>query len=299
MAWPFSATRIRELVTASKCLAAGQKAEFSSQGDGKELSILLDLIDGGSYHLRLIVTAGRADTRESYEAALLLNNRRVRDISYSKIERKSISRSATSRKAGTRTFSITRFPQPSRIATTHSPIPSHRPARFPPTSLPALEYSNRIRPRPMVNNPVTTLTLDPEQCRHALTAFWSEQLTIERERNGLVLALPLMLPDGVQIAVEIHPISERHALLTDAGDILRWLAGHGLNVKTDSNRQWLEQRLAAFELSRNGFEIFREISLPFKASTFIFLVKRSPPSPASLSGTKSNSRSSPLPMSKS
>ncbi len=116
----------------------------------------------------------------------------------------------------------------------------------------------------MVNNPVTSFALDPEQCRHALTAFWSEQLTIERDRNGLILALPLMLPDGVQIAVEIHPVSERRALLTDAGDVLRWLAGHGLNVRTEANRQWLEQRLAAFELSRNGFEVFREIPLPIQ-----------------------------------
>lgn len=88
MTWSFSATRVRELVNAPKCLAAGQKAEFSSQGDGKELSVLLDLIDGGNYHLRLVVAAGRADIPESYEAALLLNNRRVRGIGYGKIERK-------------------------------------------------------------------------------------------------------------------------------------------------------------------------------------------------------------------
>ncbi len=116
----------------------------------------------------------------------------------------------------------------------------------------------------MVNNPVTTLALDPEQCRHALSAFWSEQLTVDRDRQGLVLALPLMLPDGVQVVVEIHPISERRALLTDAGDALRWLVGHGLNIKTDANRQWLDQRLAAFEVSRNGFELFREIALPIQ-----------------------------------
>ncbi len=88
MSWPFSATRVRELVATPKCLAAGQKAEFSSQGEGKELSVLLDLIDGGPYHLRLVVTAGRADLPDSYEAALLLNNRRVRGIGHSKIERR-------------------------------------------------------------------------------------------------------------------------------------------------------------------------------------------------------------------
>jgi hypothetical protein len=116
----------------------------------------------------------------------------------------------------------------------------------------------------MVNPSVTSFTLDPEQCRQSLAAFWSEQLTIERDGNGLVLALPLMLPDGVQIAVELHPVSERRAILSDAGDALRWLVGHGLNIKSDANKQWIDERLAAFELSRSGFEIFRDISLPIQ-----------------------------------
>jgi hypothetical protein len=88
MAWSFSAERVRELVAAPKCVAPGQKSEFASQGEGKEISVLLELIDGGSYHLRLIITAGRIDKRESYAAALLLNNRRVRGIDHNKIERR-------------------------------------------------------------------------------------------------------------------------------------------------------------------------------------------------------------------
>ncbi len=88
MAWTFSAARVREIVVAPKCISPEQKVEFSSQGEGKELNVLLDLIDGGSHHLRLVVSAGRADVPESYAAAFLLNNRRVRGIDHSKIERK-------------------------------------------------------------------------------------------------------------------------------------------------------------------------------------------------------------------
>jgi len=116
----------------------------------------------------------------------------------------------------------------------------------------------------MVNTAVESITLDPEDCRKALTAFWSEQLVIERDKNGIVLALPIMLPDGVQIAVEIHPLSERRAVLTDKGDALRWLASRGVNLKADGHKEWIDERLAAFELSRSGFEIFREIALPIQ-----------------------------------
>ena len=116
----------------------------------------------------------------------------------------------------------------------------------------------------MVTNAVDNTTLDPDDCREALTAFWSEQLSIERDKGGLVVALPLMLPDGLQVAVEIQPISARRAFLTDKGDALRWLTGRGINLKAEGHKQWIDERLAAFELSRSGFDIFREIALPLQ-----------------------------------
>lgn len=114
----------------------------------------------------------------------------------------------------------------------------------------------------MVTTAVTSTILNPDEFRRALTGFWSEQLAIEPDRNGLVLALPLMLPDGVQIAIQARPIAERSAVLTDAGDVLRWLSTRGMNVKAEGNKQWIDERLAAFELKRDGYEIFREIPLP-------------------------------------
>lgn len=89
MSWPYSAAVVHELVKAAKCFAPGRPPVFAMQGQhGKELNVMLELVDGGLYHLRLIVSAARADAPESYEAALLLNNRRVRGIGFSKIARK-------------------------------------------------------------------------------------------------------------------------------------------------------------------------------------------------------------------
>ncbi len=44
--------------------------------------------------------------------------------------------------------------------------------------------------------------------------------------------------------------------------MLRWLTTRGLNLKAEGNKQWLDERLATFELTRAGHEILREIPLP-------------------------------------
>ncbi len=89
MSWSFSAALVHELVQAQKSPAPGQQLTFVPQGDhGRELAVMLELTDGGLFHLRLIVAAGRTDSPETYEASLLLNNRRIRGVGFSKIERK-------------------------------------------------------------------------------------------------------------------------------------------------------------------------------------------------------------------
>lgn len=59
-----------------------------------------------------------------------------------------------------------------------------------------------------------------EACRDALMRFWGETLKIERAPRGLVLALPLMYPDGLQVAVHAELISDRLVLLSDRGEAL-------------------------------------------------------------------------------
>lgn len=89
MNWPYSSAVVHDLAKAAKCLAPGQSPVFTKQGEhGRELSVMLDLVDGGLYHLKLLVAAGRADLPETYEASFLLNNRRVRGIGFSKLDRK-------------------------------------------------------------------------------------------------------------------------------------------------------------------------------------------------------------------
>jgi hypothetical protein len=70
-----------------------------------------------------------------------------------------------------------------------------------------------------------------DQCRIALREFWSDSLEIESSRDGIVIALPLMLPDGIQVAIELRQVSSNAAVLSDRGEVLGALVGQGLNVE--------------------------------------------------------------------
>lgn len=108
----------------------------------------------------------------------------------------------------------------------------------------------------------TAPNLNPVEVRQALSSFWDEQLSVRTFDTGLVLALPLILPDGLQIVVKISPVSSSHALLSDAGDVLKWLITRGINVDSDANKEWIEDRLTAFGLRKSGLVITSEIALP-------------------------------------
>lgn len=98
-----------------------------------------------------------------------------------------------------------------------------------------------------------------------LTRFWGETLQIEEDAHGFHLAYPLMLPDGLQVVFRLRPITPTHAILSDAGEVLRFLSGQGVNPDSSANLHLIEDRLAFFEMQRDGFELFREIRLPLQA----------------------------------
>lgn len=98
--------------------------------------------------------------------------------------------------------------------------------------------------------------------RDTLTRFWDQALQIVWQRDHLVLAFPLMLPDGVQAVFELKPITATSALLSDSGRTLSALSGLGLNLDKGATAQLLDQRLAFFELQRDGFELRRSVKLP-------------------------------------
>jgi hypothetical protein len=98
--------------------------------------------------------------------------------------------------------------------------------------------------------------------RETLTRFWDQTLQIVWQRDHLVLAFPLMLHDGVQAVFELEPITATSALLTDGGRTLSALSGLGINLDKGATAHLLDQRLAFFELERDGFEIRRPAKLP-------------------------------------
>lgn len=88
MTWKYSSVRVHELVKAQKCLAPGQSATFENDGPSRKLRVALELVDGGIYNLELAVTAPVPNDPTTYEAALLLDKRRVRGVGFSTIERR-------------------------------------------------------------------------------------------------------------------------------------------------------------------------------------------------------------------
>lgn len=103
------------------------------------------------------------------------------------------------------------------------------------------------------------------ETRQRLSSFWNEALQTEWGRDRMVLAFPLMLPDGLQVVFELRPITPTAALVSDGGQVLSRLAGEGLKIEATATAQHLEQRLAFYGIDRDGFELFRPLRLPVDA----------------------------------
>src|SRR5260221_175859 len=111
---------------------------------------------------------------------------------------------------------------------------------------------------------ITTALLNPNTIRESLQSFWSETLEVAETRTGLALAVPLCRPDGWQIIVEVDELTPKAARLTDRGRILQWLANSGQSVDGPGFASLLNDRLRTFGLSRDGWEIYHEVSQPLQ-----------------------------------
>jgi len=109
-----------------------------------------------------------------------------------------------------------------------------------------------------------TRLLSPNALQTTLSVFWNEQLAVEETRNGLVAALPLMYPDGLQVVVNVEPFAPAQAMITDHGRTLMALENAGLNLepKAKHNHILLEEKKKIFELDQDGFELRKLIALP-------------------------------------
>lgn len=106
--------------------------------------------------------------------------------------------------------------------------------------------------------------LSPEACCEAVQGFLREQVSAEKTRRGVVMALPLMYPDGFQVQVHLEPVAKSSALITDRGRTLAKLHENGLNLEAKQTLAFLEERKQTFELNQVGFELQKEVPLPLQ-----------------------------------
>lgn len=89
MNFRYRSHQVQEIVRAAKVVREGQPLTFKNYKEhGNYLGLELDLKDGPLVNLRLTITAGRYDEPETYRAALLLDEQRIRGVDHSDIELK-------------------------------------------------------------------------------------------------------------------------------------------------------------------------------------------------------------------
>jgi hypothetical protein len=105
--------------------------------------------------------------------------------------------------------------------------------------------------------------LNAKACEESLSRFWSEQLRVKEADGGLLVALPLLYPNGVQVVLTIKEVSQTDAILSDNGEVISALNGYGIDIGSKSvTRELLEERVSAFEIQRFGMELQKGIKLP-------------------------------------
>jgi hypothetical protein len=89
MGYRYRSHQILQIVNAPKVVREGQPLVFRKYKEvGTNLEVDLDLKDGALLNLRLSVHAGRFDEPETYRAALVLEDQRIRGVDYAHVEQK-------------------------------------------------------------------------------------------------------------------------------------------------------------------------------------------------------------------
>lgn len=93
MSYPHPTHQIQEIIAKQKCLPPEATVELERCGRERK-SVKFEtrpqLIDGGFIDMRYLGSAPRLDQTDTYEAAFLLANRRVRGVGYNPIERQNL-----------------------------------------------------------------------------------------------------------------------------------------------------------------------------------------------------------------
>jgi hypothetical protein len=88
MPFTYSADKIREIVKARKRFS-GPGLSFQKIGEhGRKAVAILELVDGPLVNLRLYITSPILTKPETYTAALVLDDERIRGVDFSEIQRR-------------------------------------------------------------------------------------------------------------------------------------------------------------------------------------------------------------------
>jgi hypothetical protein len=106
--------------------------------------------------------------------------------------------------------------------------------------------------------------LTPELCLEMMQSFWREHTQAGPTREGVAMMLPLMYPDGWQVAVFLTEIAPSIVRISDHGKTLATLMETGLTLSAKITGEYLNERLRTFELQRDGFLLWKDLRLPLQ-----------------------------------
>ena len=106
--------------------------------------------------------------------------------------------------------------------------------------------------------------LQTDTIRTALQSFWSEALQVEPIKDGFAIAMPISLPDGWQMVVDLTDQTPAGVKLTDRGRTLSWLATQGQHNDTTNLTEEIATICRQSQIQQDGWELFRWLPLPLQ-----------------------------------
>lgn len=133
MSYPHPSHQIEEIVALPKCLPPDATLELERCGKERK-SVKFEtrphLIDGGFIDMRYLGNAPRLDQPETYEAAFLLANQRVRGVGYNPIPRENLRYKRRIPKGWHQNVCDPNLPTHDDRQNVHHPLPDFAPTDF-------------------------------------------------------------------------------------------------------------------------------------------------------------------------
>jgi hypothetical protein len=133
MSYPHPSHQIQEILEQKKCLPPGAPVELARCGKERKsakFETRPQLIDGGFIDMRYLGSAPRLDQPETYEAAFLLANQRVRGVGYNPLARENLRYKRRIPKGWHQNVCDPNLPTNDVRQNVHHPLPGFAPTDF-------------------------------------------------------------------------------------------------------------------------------------------------------------------------